>query len=168
MASRARRRRLRLKSKKSKISKISKILPTPERLAKGDISRLESGQMKSQYTTFLDVMVQEDVYYEHPDSEKIYLSLAFMMDLTERSGLFASATRKISALSFVDGRSDADISAADEWRQILKSLSNSARKTTVGLLSDMRPRPASSFHYIIDDVRELSRNVEKFRFQNIY
>lgn len=161
MASRARRRRLRLRTKKQKTEII---YPTPERLAKGDVRRLPSGQIKSDCATFLDVIIKKEVFYNEPDGEDLYLALAFMLDLTERSGLFASATRSISALSFVHGRSQADMSAADEWRQIMKSLSSEARHSIVDLLSDMRARDSYSIYLQISHIRELTRSIEKFRF----
>ena len=161
MASRARRRRLRLRTKKQKTEII---YPTPERLAKGDVMRLPSGQIKSDCATFLDVIVKKEVFYNEPDGEDLYLALAFMLDLTERSGLFASATRSISVLSFVHGRSQADMSAADEWRQIMKSLSSEARHSIVDLLSDMRARDSYSIYLQIGHIRELTRSIEKFRF----
>ena len=164
MASRARRRRLRLKTKK----KIEVVLPTQERLAKGNVVRLPSGQIRCTEATFLDVIQAKDVFHDEADGEDLYFALAHMMDLTERSGLFSSATRRISELSFIGGMSHQDMSAADEWRCIMKSLSLSARKTITDLLSDMRPRDPYFIYTKISDLRELARSVEKFRFEKFY
>ena len=163
MASRARRRRLRMKAKK----RTEIIYPTPERLAKGDVVRLQSGQIKSNCATFLDVIAKKEVFFDELDGEDMYFALAFMLDLTERSGLFASATRNISALSFVSGSSPSDMSAADEWRYIMKSLSLSARRVIVDLLSDTRPRDPYAIYLEIEHIRELTKTIEKFRFEKL-
>ncbi len=141
------------------------ILPTPERLAKGNVVRLPSGQIKCTNVTFVDQIINENLFSRETDKEDIQFSLAFMLDLTERSGLFASATRSISELSFVRGGYNVDMSAADEWRHILNFLNSDAKRTMVDLLSDSRPRSLAFLLNKINCFRELSRIVENFRFR---
>lgn len=160
MQSRARRRRLRAKAKK----KIEKIGPTKERLAKGNVVCLPNGQMKCVIPTFFDAMLRQDIFSEEPDAEDLYLALAFMMDLTERSGLFASATRSISELSFVKGSSGEDMSAAEEWRRIVSFLTPDARITIIDLLSDPRPRDIDLLLNTTSSFRELAKCVQAFRW----
>lgn len=160
MGSRTRRRRLRAKAKKQR----EIVFPTQERMAKGNVVRLPNGQMKCVIPTFYDVIIQQDVFYDEPDRDDLYLALAFMLDLTERSGLFTSATRSISELSFVKGLSNDDVSAADDWRHILNSLNSDAYVTMVDLLSDTRPRDPAFLQSKVSCFRELSRCVGVFRF----
>lgn len=160
ISARQRRRRRRRNAQKEKAEIV---LPTPERMAKGNLVRLESGQIKSTNATFLDVMNQSKLFVGLSDWGNLNLSLAFMLDLTERSGLFASATRSISELSFVRGSSNVDMSAADEWRHILNSLTPDAKKTVIDLFSDTRPRPLGFLLNKISHLRELNRVVETFK-----
>ncbi len=143
------------------------VLPTPERMAKGDVVRLASGQVKCRNATFLDMIIEKDVFFDELDAEDLYFALAFMMDLTERSGLFASATGNISEFSFITGQADPDMSAADEWRYIMRSLSYDARKIIENLLTGTGFYSASEIYSHIRHIRELARIVENFRFSKI-
>jgi len=155
-----RRRRRRRNARKEREETV---LPTPERIAKGNVVRLESGQIKSVNATFLDVMSRDELFTSLDDWADLHLSLAFMLDLTERSGLFSSATRSISELSFVRGGSNADMSAADEWRHILKSLTPDAKRTVIDIYSDTRARSSVFLLHKLIHFRELNRVVMSFR-----
>ena len=115
------------------------------------------------------MIIKKDVFYDEPDGEDLYFALAFMLDLTERSGLIDSATRNISALSLVFvGRSEGDLSARDEWRHIVSSLSIPAQRSITDLLLDMRPRDVHWVYSQIPHIRELQRATEKFRFNKMF
>lgn len=163
MAIKSKRQRRRVKKK----TRIEITLPTPERLAKGDIVRLESGQIKSTRATFLDEIIKKEMFYDEPDAEELYLALAFMMDLTERSGLFSSATGNISELSFISKENCFDMSAAEEWRHIMKCMSNDAVKTIVDILADMRVGDCSAILRKINHIRELAFAIESFKIKKI-
>lgn len=161
MLSKSRRRRIKEKAKK----RSETVFPTQERMAKGNVVRLPDGRMKCVVPTFLDVILKQDIFHDEPDGEELILSIAFMMDLTERSGLFSSATQNISAFSFIKGFSNEDMSAADEWRRIVSYLPSGANITIVDLLSDPRPRDAIVLQKHISSFRELNRIVMAFRFR---
>lgn len=162
MKSRAKRKRMRIKAKKIRDEMI---LPTPERIAKGDVVRLPSGQMKNVSVTFLDLWRDQKVFEPDPAAEDYYSSLAIILDLTERAGLFSSATRSITALSFIDGKAEADLSAIDEWRHIVSQLSFNATKTIIRLVSDPSPVSFHLFPDIRSHVMELKAAIESFRTQ---
>ena len=164
VASRARRRRRRMRMSKNK-QEIQ--MPTPERLSKGNVIRLPSGQMKSVNQTFVDTIRNEQLFDNEPDREDLYFSLDFMLDLTERSGLFSSATRNISELSFVRGGYNNDMSAADEWRQIVNGLTSDAKRTIINLMADTKPRSIGFLQQKLSHFRELDRSVQHFRFGQI-
>ena len=139
------------------------MLPTPERLAKGNIYRLPSGQIKCAQVTFLDCIIEEKLFWDQPDRDQLHFALDFILNLTERSGLFSSATGNISESSFIRGGYNFDMSAADEWRHILKSLNHDAKRTMIDLLSDPRPRSSAFLRKQLSHFRELNQCVEVFR-----
>ena len=151
------------KRNKDLVKRISRELPTQERLAKGNVILLPSGQMRCIEPTFLDTLVHDPRFYDSEERKEVYESMAYMLDLTERSGLFASPTRCISEMSFINNSCNPDTSAADIWRSIIAKLSSEAKPIIVDLMADPYPRQVCEIEKRLPAMRELTRVVLEFR-----
>ena len=114
------------------ILQIDLVVPTPERLAKGDVELNEEGVFCSKEATFVDVIINRGLYDNLPDKKDIIRALERMLDLFSQTWIGQRCTKHLHELSMIDGaKNPCDPEARNRWNNIMKLLSADTRSHVI-------------------------------------